>query len=332
MSMFSLAICAPLLCCLLVCNAAGPHPSVSPRRRLILTQPMALTSAKLLMASQNTNPTLSPPGEVRAIVRRRERESGRVVESRGVVDGAAFLCETIAAGNHYPGQLDLPTALGPETRATREQFVRFDANAAVPYPVDFGCATSWSKLWGASRCGLMHPHHEDSDRFVWRRASDVALEIAAYAYDDGVRPYSPDNPNLLQPFATRLAVGAVYRLGLEVAPASTLYTLRDVNGTTIENKTVYHANACVDAATGYKLGLYFGGSCAAPYAVTVCYSPSNGWPQGVSAAFVLLGIVCLASCVWGAVWCHRRRRRRRRRRLDGGKSRAEGHVLALQPS
>ena len=285
-SMFFLAICATLLCCLL---AAGPQTSISPRQRLILTQPMALTSD-------------------------------------------TFSCETVAAGNHYPGQLDMPTALGPETRATREQFVRFDANAAAPYPVDFGCATSWSKLWGASRCGLMHPHHKNSDRFVWRRASDVALEIAAYAYDDGVRPYSPDNPNLLQPFATRLAVGAVYRLGLEVAPASTLYTLRDVNGTTLENKTVHHANACVNAATGYKLGLYFGGSCAAPYEVTVCYSPSNGWPQGVSMAFVLLGVVCLASCVWGAVWCHRRWRRLRRRQVDGGKSQAEGHVLALQPS
>ena len=38
-------------------------------RRLALTQRMALTSAELLMASQNTNATLSPPGDIRAIVR-----------------------------------------------------------------------------------------------------------------------------------------------------------------------------------------------------------------------------------------------------------------------
>jgi hypothetical protein len=27
----------------------------------------------------------------------------------------------------------------------------------------------WNKLWGKGRCGYFHDHHEDSDRFVWRR-------------------------------------------------------------------------------------------------------------------------------------------------------------------
>ena len=139
-----------------------------------------------------------------------------------MTDGT-FSCETVAAGNHYPGLLNLPTALGPETATVRVQSIRFDANAAAPFPVDFGCPTSWSKIWGASRCGLLHSHHKDSDRFVWRRwpnegvDSVPEIEIAAYSYDAGVRPYSPDNANLLQPFATHLAVGAVYSLGLEVS-------------------------------------------------------------------------------------------------------------------
>jgi hypothetical protein len=40
-----------------------------------------------------------------------------------------------------------------------------------------------------------------SDRFVWRRfntTSEGLVSIAAYAYDEGVKPYSPPNPNLLQ--------------------------------------------------------------------------------------------------------------------------------------
>ena len=65
---------------------------------------------------------------------------------------------------------------------------------------------SWNKLWGYSRCGFSH-HHKDSDRFVWRRAQDCIdystvvegeiencpqagmVEIAAYTYDDGLKPY-----------------------------------------------------------------------------------------------------------------------------------------------
>lgn len=27
----------------------------------------------------------------------------------------------------------------------------------------------YNKLWGKSRCGYAHGHHQDSDRFVWRR-------------------------------------------------------------------------------------------------------------------------------------------------------------------
>jgi hypothetical protein len=70
--------------------------------------------------------------------------------------------------------------------------VRFDRNtvnykcgcSSEPFP---SCMASWNKLWGSSRCGYTHPHHQDSDRFVWRRhnATSDLVEIAAYSYDSG---------------------------------------------------------------------------------------------------------------------------------------------------
>lgn len=210
-----------------------------------------------------------------------------------------FSCETVRAGNHYPGRLNLPVVLGTERRPTRVQFVRFEANVVDPYPADFECATSWSKLWGASRCGIFHQHHQDSDRFVWRRAPDGSIEVAAYSYDSGRRPYSPTDANLLQPFEHHLTTGTVYRLQLDVSPAQTIYTLGVEDGAPIENKTVHHDNACSDASSGYKLGLYFGGSCTAPHAVTVCYSPHNGLSENWTIAGLLLVLVGIAGTVWG---------------------------------
>jgi hypothetical protein len=58
----------------------------------------------------------------------------------------------------------------------------------------------WNKIWGKSRCGYYHDHHEDSDRFVFRRCSDAScaayvagqslIQIAGYSYDNGLNPYS----------------------------------------------------------------------------------------------------------------------------------------------
>ena len=65
--------------------------------------------------------------------------------------------------------------------------IRFGASSAAyacnctaePYP---GCMGSWNKLWGSSRCGYSHPHHQDSDRFVWRRRTLNSSNIAIAAY------------------------------------------------------------------------------------------------------------------------------------------------------
>jgi hypothetical protein len=112
------------------------------------------------------------------------------------------------------------------------------------------------------------------------------VSIAAYAYDKGVKPYSPPDPNLLQPFDTPLAVGKRYLLSMVRSLSRTMYELREPvspeapcptqNGgicwNFLEAKAVLHANHCLHYGEGYNLGFYYGGQCAAPQKVTACYA------------------------------------------------------------
>lgn len=221
-----------------------------------------------------------------------------------------FSCSTVDKGHYYPDALDVPVFLGFVSSPVRQQRFQF-GEGAVTYNLSSDCASNWNKLWGSSRCGYFHPHHADSDRFVWRRRGGV-VEIAAYAYDGGRKPYSPPDPNLLQPFRTLLSVGVPYTAKLDVGPARTVYSLE--GGSPLlpwsENVTVLHANACTNAAEGYALGLYFGGSCPAPSPVTVCYAPGM-WPIGVSVAIALALLLVLLAIAGAAArcccprWCQR---------------------------
>ncbi len=85
----------------------------------------------------------------------------------------------------------------------------------------------FNKLWGKARCGYTHDHHQDSDRFVWRRcnaaqcpgytAGESKVQLAAYSYDNGVPPYTEENPNLLKLFSTLLSTEVTYGLALEMS-------------------------------------------------------------------------------------------------------------------
>ena len=95
-----------------------------------------------------------------------------------------FACRTVSPGDHYAAPV-LPVGfVDTEVRTVQ---IRFDPSAAAyacnctaePYP---GCMGSWNKLWGSSRCGYSHPHHQDSDRFVWRRRALNSSDIAIAAY------------------------------------------------------------------------------------------------------------------------------------------------------
>ena len=141
----------------------------------------------------------------------------------------------------------------------------------------------WNKLWGKARCGYAHDHHEDSDRFVWRRCSDPTcaayirdknmIQIAGYSYDNGLNPYADDPVNLLKQFDTLIEPDVKYILKLTVNDMGlTTYGLLDAEAVLIEQQQVQHNNTCVDNYfEGELQGLYFGGTCRAPVDVTVIY-------------------------------------------------------------
>ena len=185
------------------------------------------------------------------------------------------ICRTVKTGAHESTPYTLP---GFVDAAERSIDVRFLPNAAdyacgcAVEPVDSCNTSSWNKLWGSSRCGYTHSHHQDSDRFVWRRAVVAGqIEIATYSYDGGKKPYSPPDPHLLQPFSTLLATNVSYQLRMHVGAVNTSFVLGRA-GATLETKVNQHANACAKATMGYKLGFFFGGQCSAPQPVTACYS------------------------------------------------------------
>jgi hypothetical protein len=142
----------------------------------------------------------------------------------------------------------------------------------------------WNKLWGKARCGYSHDHHDDSDRFVFRKCSDNTckayvegenrIQIAAYSYDYSVPPYTGENPELLKEFMTTILpnVYYIYELVMDETGLST-FILRDETGLELEKQTVQHKNLCVENYyEGTVNGLYFGGTCRAPIDILAVYT------------------------------------------------------------
>jgi len=152
------------------------------------------------------------------------------------------------------------------------------------------CISSWTKLYGSSRCGYLHAHHEDSDRFVWRRHIDCLIlngshvigtvpncpkanliQLSAYAYDKGNIPYQ--NASLEALFNFAVEVGQNYTYNIIFTPTEGVYTLYsslESGRKFIESHTIKHT-PCDEWDHGYVLGLYFGGECPAPQYVSICY-------------------------------------------------------------
>ncbi|CAF4752884.1 unnamed protein product, partial [Rotaria magnacalcarata] len=80
------------------------------------------------------------------------------------------------------------------------------------------------------RCGYLTSNHKDSDRFVFRRVGSCLryeaghvvgendncaeanlIEIAAYAYDNSLKPFE-NQGTLLKEFSTRLQVDSWYKV------------------------------------------------------------------------------------------------------------------------
>jgi hypothetical protein len=144
-----------------------------------------------------------------------------------------------------------------------------------------------------TRCGFLSDNHQDSDRFVWRRAQSCVIvkdgqytigevencleknliEIAAYTYDNGDTPFASENQGrLLKIFKTKVKVEVAYGYKLTNKPTSTIFELYDSsNGNLLETQVVEHRDCGSSYTRGTLMKLYFGGQCPAPSQVDVCY-------------------------------------------------------------
>ena len=207
-------------------------------------------------------------------------------------------CYSVYSGYYFPGY-EPPFSFIPKifhgfnSKSTLSKMIRFDGNTAqylfTPTdPKGHLCGTSWNKLWGTTRCGYLDLVHQDSDRFVWRRAQSCLnykgdyvtgvkpncteanrIELAAYTYDNGVVPYQHIG-TLLKQFKATVEIGVWYKYTLEITDTQTNFILADANGNEIERQFTLHRN-CSSQNKGNLLSFYFGGQCAAPQTVTACY-------------------------------------------------------------
>ena len=86
---------------------------------------------------------------------------------------------------------------------------------------------------------LEHRHGDDAAGRRHQGSPSGRVELAAYSYDGGVKPYSPPNPNLLQPFSSLLLADGqtTYRLRMELPDAGrTVFVLSDASGAELERK------------------------------------------------------------------------------------------------
>jgi hypothetical protein len=199
-------------------------------------------------------------------------------------------CATVQPGHFWPNYPDIFNGFNSQWTLTK--LIRFDPNTAkylFPSNDDMGhlCESSWNKLFGTTRCGYLDLVHEDSDRFVWRRAQSCLIyngnyvvgevpncpqadqiELAAYTYDNGNIPYK--NSTLLKQFKNTVTVNVWYNYTIHIQSNQTLFVLAHANGTVIESQFVVHRD-CSNQNHGNLLSFYFGGECPAPQEVTACY-------------------------------------------------------------
>jgi hypothetical protein len=70
---------------------------------------------------------------------------------------------TLTWGENSAKSWNVTVSLSPSTAT-------YDCSNTTDYMcTDPAWVYDYNKLWGKSRCGYAHGHHQDSDRFVWRR-------------------------------------------------------------------------------------------------------------------------------------------------------------------
>ena len=146
-----------------------------------------------------------------------------------------------------------------------------------------GWMYDWNKLWGKSRCGDYTTYHQNSDRFTFRRCSDSScdayienqnrIQIGAYSYDDGNKPYDGKHPDLMKTFQNTILPNTKYNLTLNMnINGTSTFILSDKDGSHIETQYITHNKTCEkNFSKGLLTALYFGGSCRAPENIIVEY-------------------------------------------------------------
>ena len=216
-----------------------------------------------------------------------------------LVDGSSSLhCRRVEVGEHFPSDHPPEQYNWDYTISTRIYFHNNTAHYLFS-PTDtqgYRCSDSYNMLWGATRCGYKTGNHEDSDRFVWRRALSCLIfdssghvigekpdcpdanliEIAAYAYDGGRKPFQHMG-TLLKHFSKKLHVERWYLLKIRFHETETIYELFESDEHhhhhhhhVLESHTIHH-RSCHDFHHGNMQSFYFGGVCPAPQEVSVCY-------------------------------------------------------------
>ncbi len=202
-------------------------------------------------------------------------------------------CYHVNPNDHYPaGTLPIHSMNDSPILKSRIKFSNNTAHYLFSPTDDKGtlCSTSWNKLWGTVRCGYLNTNHKDSDRFVWRRANSCLIfngshvvgekpncpdanfiEIAAYAYDNGMKPFEHIG-TLLKQFNTKVQVETFYGYVLRISSNQTVYELWNDNfSNLLETQVITHRDCGSNYCKGMKQTLYFGGQCPAPQTVQVCY-------------------------------------------------------------
>ena len=99
------------------------------------------------------------------------------------------------------------------------------------------------------------------------------IEIAAYAYNNSLRPYENEG-TLLKKFKTKLRVNEWYGFKLNIFSNNTVYKMYTKEGKKLEQIKIDHRDCGKVALKGEVQSLYFGGKCPAPKPVTLCYVDS----------------------------------------------------------
>jgi hypothetical protein len=200
-------------------------------------------------------------------------------------------CHTVKEGAHYSSLIPFHGFTNTDVQFSWIKFDRSSAKYLFKPDDNKGhlCSTSWNKLFGSARCGLINDPHKDSDRFVWRRAQSCLkfngeyvvgekedcveadlIELAAYAYDNGDKPFE-NQGRLLKEFKYKVKVNEWYGYRLRIYRTFTVYELLDLNENILESISIDHRDCGNFYNQGTNLRFYFGGQCPAPSQVDACY-------------------------------------------------------------